>query len=125
MFESIQWHAFLRVANEQKVTKILQRFSAASGCEVVLENCERYWKDASVFDVRFNTSLQADSIADAVFRTLCICEKLVPRWTVSTPSGYRNGLWEFRGDSMNLTEGIECIYFSVDNFPDSMEETMC
>lgn len=116
MFKTIQWHAFLSVASERKVAKILERFAVDSGHEMVLQECKRYWKDAALFDVRFSTPLNSDRIADAIFRTLCICEKLTPRWTVSAPSGYDNGLWEFRGDSMNRAEGIELIYFWVDNF---------
>jgi|GEM_PF-6217171 len=62
---------------------------------------------------------------DAIFCTLHVSEKLTPRWTVSAPSSYANGLWEFRGDSMNMAEGIEMICFSVDNFLEPVRETMC
>ncbi len=125
MFETIKWHAFLRVANERKVAKILRRFGEASGHEMVLESCERYWKDTSLFDVRFFTSLQSNSIADAIFRTLGICEKLIPRWTVSAPSTYSDERWEFNGDSMNMAQGIVLIYFSIDNFAHPADEEPC
>jgi len=125
MFTAINYHAFFRVANERKVAKILARFSADSGHEVVLQECKRYWKNVALFDTYFYTPLVSDNVADAVFRTLRICEKLTPRWTVSAPSRYSSGLWEFRGDSMNMAEGIELVYFSVDNFPEPVQDTMC
>ena len=83
---------------------------------MALDSCERYWKDRTLFDVRFSSPLHADGIAQATFETLRLCQTLMGDWTVAGPYDFADGQWEFRGSSRNVAEGIVLIDFSVDNF---------
>lgn len=116
MFESIQWQAFLKVAREEKVARLLHHFSEAAEREMTLQACERHWQDKALFDVRFTSPLGAETVREAVFETLCVCRKILNAWTVSGPDSYADGQWEFRGYSMNLAQGITRINFRIDNF---------
>ncbi len=109
----------MRVADERKVAKIVERYAAASGQRITLLSCERYWKDRKLFQVEFTSPLHVESISEAVFLTLCICGRLLTNWNVAGPFGYDDGLWEFRGDAMNYAEGIEAISFTMNNFPEA------
>jgi hypothetical protein len=115
-FEKIQWRVLLRARSERKVDLFLQRVGAALGREVILERCERYWKDRRLFDLHFSSPLHVPDIRGAVFQTLLHCQVLMSHWTVTGPTQYEGGLWEFHGSSVNEATGIVMIEFRVANF---------
>ena len=119
MFKVIKWNAFMRVADERKVAKIVERYAADSGQRMTLLSCERYWKDRKLFQVEFISPLNVESVSDAIFLTLCICGRLLTNWNITGPFGYDGGLWEFNGKAGNYAEGIEMIGFSTNNFPEA------
>ena len=119
MFKVIKWKASLRVANERKVTKLLKRYAAASGQRMTLLNCERCWKDRTLFQVEFTSPLYVETISEAIFLTLCTCNNLHLNWNVTGPFGYDDGLWEFRGYTMNYAQGIESVGFCINNFAEA------
>jgi hypothetical protein len=115
-FESIQWRVLLRARSERKVDLFLQRVGAALGREVTRERCERYWKDRRLFDLHFSSPLHEPDIRSAVFQALLHCQALMPHWTVTGPTQYEGGHWEFQGSSVNEVTGIVMIEFWTANF---------
>ena len=118
MFKVIKWGATLRVANERKVAKIVERYATAIGQRMTLLGCERFRENRSLFLVEFASPLYVENISEAIFVTLCICNKMHLGWNITGPFSYDGGLWEFRGYAANHAEGIENIAFSIDNFAD-------
>jgi hypothetical protein len=98
------------------VELFLKRFGAALDREVILERCERYWKDRRLFDLHVSSPLHEPDIRDAIFQTLRLCQAIIPHWTITGPTQYEGGHWEFHGSSANEATGLVMVEFWVANF---------
>ncbi|MGO4543000.1 hypothetical protein [Paenibacillus sp. 2TAB19] len=115
MHKSIHWHAFFKVNTEEKARKLLSRFEEITETNATLTSCERYWKDSTLFDVGFSTSINEEDISHTVFLTLVIAQKLAYEWQITGPSNSESGIWEFRGlTTKTKVTGIEWIQFRIE-----------
>lgn len=112
----IEWHAFLRAQRKDKVDLFLKRAEKAFEREICLLHCEPYFKDKSLYDFTFLTSLEDKAIKDAVFTALLLCQRLKLRWIVGGPSEYEDGQWAFSGSASDKATGLELITFELSNF---------
>jgi hypothetical protein len=114
MLKCIYWHAFFQVSTKEKALKLLARFDDVCETKATLLECDRYWKDTSLYEVSFSTSLNKEDISDAVFSALITSHKLAYNWKVSGPSITETGKWEFRGlTTKTKVTGIDWIQFRL------------
>ncbi len=112
----IHWQLFLRVRTADKAKAVV------GGCAKVLANdssvveCQRYWKDKSLFRVLMTSPVVAAEVPAAVMETLQACSALAGRWVVSSPQFYEGNEWEFSGSADSPTisiPGVTHIDFQV------------
>jgi hypothetical protein len=112
----IHWLIFLRVKSKEKADRLLSRFTQAIGREITVRECERYWKDPSLFRVTLTSPLSTEELSTAVPETLQVCWRIARRWTLVAPQFYEGGHWEFSGSAISQTisiEGLTDIDFQV------------
>lgn len=115
-FEHIHWRSFLQVKSRKKADVLLQRISDALGTSLELQQCERYWKDETLYEAAFSTLLATEDVVQATFVTLCIAQKLAHHWTISGPHEYANNVWELSGYVSHVRiAGVGFTTFSVIN----------
>src|SRR5690242_15325374 len=113
------WVVFLRIKSGRKVHRLLDRFAEAIDQKIEVRECERYWKDASLFRVVMRIQLPVDELSTAVLAVLEMCWGLASRWTIVAPQVYEGERWEFSGTALPQTiaiEGLVDIDFRVWNW---------
>ena len=123
----VQWVVFMRLKSARKVNRLLDRFFAeAIGQETAVRECERYWKDPSLFRVVVTCPLPVDDLSSALLVVLPMCWRLAPRWTLGAPQAYDGDRWEFSGSAISrgiTTPGIAHIDFQACNWEQSPTES--
>lgn len=113
---NVTWYAFISAHSEQKAISVINQLSKKIGRKFIVENCEHYWKDQSLFSTKFSLQLESQSISDAMMETLVFCKSIAEKWVVSAPSDLGNGAWQFIGDALKPNDDkVNMIYFVVSN----------
>ena len=95
----IHWQLFVRVKTATKARALAERVAETLGLEARVVECERYWKDASLFRVVLASRTRTEDLAASVLETLETGAHLVRQWTVGPPQYYEGGDWEFSGSA--------------------------
>lgn len=115
MYEEIYWHAFFKANTKDSAHKLLRKFGECCETTAALVSCERYWKDNSLFDMTFTTSLKETDVSIAVFTALLTAHKLADSWNITGPYCSGSGIWEFYGlTTKTKVTGIEWIEFQIE-----------
>ncbi len=118
MRSQIRWQVFLRVSSAEKAARLLQELARALGQEIAVLECERYWKDKSLFRAAFTSPLVNGDCLPAVSETLQFCWRVARFWTIGTPQTYDEGHWEFLGGATEkdlLLPGVTQVDFQASN----------
>jgi hypothetical protein len=102
----VRWLVFLRLKSARKVNRLIDRFAEAVGQKVVVRECERYWKDQSLFRVVLTCQLPVHELSSATSAVLQMCWGLARSWTLQAPQVYEDGRWEFCGSAVSQAIGI-------------------
>lgn len=119
MIFKIIWEFYVSAKSKDKCLKVVQKTITSLGIESDLQECERYWKDKSLFKVNLKSSLHAEDIQNAVFKVLGLSSIISRRWIVGSPQNYENGKWEFAGWASSrdlICPGISEASFRLTNF---------
>ena len=119
MFSSIELTIHLRVKTKEKGERVLGWFKKAFKREVTIVNFERNHDDPDLFRVDMTTALGVNTIQEAIFESLRICEPIAMWWTVNGPTEYEGGRWEFiglaEGAQINIV-GVHAAGFTIRNW---------
>jgi hypothetical protein len=117
MFESIYWKGYFKVNSPNKVDIMLRKLEIIIGQSIFKVEAKQYWKDSSLFEVDFKTSLEVDDIEKAVFKALIISNLIGHDCYVTGPNSFEEGKWQFEGIIYKATlPGLEWIHFVLQNF---------
>ena len=119
----VRWLVFLRLNSARKVNRLLDRFAEAVGQKVVVRECERYWKDPTLFRAVVTCQLPAKDLSSAIVAVLQMCWRLGRSWTLGTPQLYEGARWEFFGSAVSPSIGImglKEIQFQAGNWEHSL-----
>jgi hypothetical protein len=119
MTARIEWQLLLRVKSPEGARSLVNQLPRATGLELGVAACERYWKDPALYRVRVTAVLRAGELAPAILEALQVCSGVARRWVVGSPECYDGGRWEFTGSALPeaLTfPGVAYADFSVRNF---------
>ncbi|MDP4145453.1 MAG: hypothetical protein Q8936_13370 [Bacillota bacterium] len=117
MFDSIYWKGYFRVSSPNKVDIMLCKLEKIIGQNIFKGECKQYWKDSSLFEAYFKTSLEVDDIEKAVFKALLISNLVGHDCYVTGPNSFKGGKWQFEGIINKATlPGLEWIHFRLQNF---------
>ena len=97
MFEQIRWTMFLKVNSKKNAEVILRRFSKTIKSEIIIIECEQYWKDNTLFRAVVTSPLGVTEIPSAVFETLQICARVAHHWMIGGPHESERNHWKFSG----------------------------
>ena len=114
--EHIRWQLFLQAKSPDKAHLIMDRLAQALNQEIHILECEKYWKDPSLFRATITTLLCSRDVASVVVETLQTGSNLAWRWSVSAPQFYLDHRWEFNGwaDAETIRiPGVSAIEFQV------------
>jgi hypothetical protein len=114
----IQWAIFLRIKAKDKARVLLDRIAQAIDQPTTVSECERYWKDESLFRATLTSPLPYPDSSTAILYTLQCCWRLGRKWWISAPEFYADQNWEFAGasdDRMLLVNGVAHIDFQAGN----------
>jgi hypothetical protein len=118
MRNQIRWQVFLNANSREKADRLLQQFARALGQEIAVLECERYWKDKSLFRATFTSPLVNEDCLAAVSETLQFCWRIARSWTIGAPQTYDGGRWEFLGGAAEkavLLPGVTEVDFQAGN----------
>lgn len=118
MSSRILWQVFLRVKSREKAHLLLKRIAQALDREFEVVECERYWKDETLFQAVFRHPLAAETGEAAVLEALRLCWRLARRWTVGSLSSYAGNRWQFEGLAVARdmkVVGVHQVFFDASN----------
>jgi hypothetical protein len=87
--------------------------------------CERYWKDPSLYRATLTSPVPPGELSTAVVETLRICSHVAGRWIVGAPQVYEGDRWEFSGSAVKATiciPGLTDVDFHVGNLATSEQQ---
>jgi hypothetical protein len=119
MFHQIEWVIFFRGQDQATADAFFHQVRAALQQDITILECERYWKDQTLFKARVTSPLGAPDLPQAVFATLCICARIAERWGIGAPRHYAGDRWRFAGGAVNDTvflEGVVMLDFEIRNY---------
>lgn len=122
----VRWLVFLRAKSARKVNRLLDRFAETIGLEIAVRECERYWKDQSLFRVVVTCQLPVNEFSAALLVVLPLCWRLARSWTLMAPQVYEGDRWEFSGSAVSQAiaiQGVTYIDFQVCNWEQSLTES--
>ena len=116
------WHVLLRVGSQSKAHLLLSRIEEQLGLAVVIDQCVRYWKDATLYEASFTTNLESiRNAAEAVYETLILAGRLGPGWSVGPPQSYADGGFSLSGWTFTpegfVVSGLVSASFHLTNAP--------
>lgn len=99
----LRWQLFLRVKSKEKAQLLVERFAQATGLEVRVRACEKYWKDQELFRVDLDSFLPGQEHETPVREMLQVGDRVARRWVVGAPQFFESGHWEFSGSALDDT----------------------
>ena len=114
----ISWHGYLRAKDPSAARALFGRMEALLQRATEELSCERYWKDAALFEARLCTPLQATTLDAAILEVMVAVGPLgawgfgVPQ-TFSDGSGSFEGMLSHSGGDRIAVPGIELLMFEV------------
>ena len=121
----VHWTVFLQAKSARKVDRLLDRFASAIGHKIAMGECERYWKEPTLFRAVVICHVPADDLSSAIGAVLQLCWQLAGSWTLGTPQIYEGERWEFSGSAVGPSiamVGLKDIYFQACNWKQSPTE---
>ena len=115
---TVKWEGHVAAKSEQKCSRVVTKLVELLGDGTQVVNFEKYWKDATLYEVSLLTTVDADEIESAVFKVLLISGRAASRWTVGVPEEYSEGIWQFQGwadDRTVVLPGVQDIHFLLTN----------
>ena len=114
----INWHGYFRAKDPATARKLFRRMETLMERPAEESRCDRYWKDAALYDARLRTSLQATTLDAAILEVMAAVAPL-GGWRFGAPQVATDGTGSFDGmlsrnggDRITITE-IELLMFDV------------
>jgi len=116
-FESIHWKAYFRINSENKVDSMIKKLEKIIEKPIKVINSQKYWKDNSLFEVHFTTSLEIEEVEKAIFEVLKTYKLIGYDCHIIGPNCYEGERWSLEGIcSRTSLSGLEWISFSIQNY---------
>ena len=113
---NIDWKFFISAKTKEKSIKIINKPFLELQISYEIGDCERYWKDKSLFIVNVKSNFKWEDIQTAIFNTLELSSFICRRWTIAPPQQFEEEKWEFRGWAINRNfnfQGIKEASFTM------------
>lgn len=118
-FENIYWKAYLKLNSESKVKLMIKKLEKVIEKPITVISSQKYWKDNSLYEVSFTTSLRIDEVEKAIFEALRTYKLLGHDCYIVGPENYEGEKWDFEGIcSRTNIPGLEWISFRIQNYDD-------
>jgi hypothetical protein len=115
-YYEMEWEVYFRTIRPEKAEKYLRKLEQALGEEIVSSSCEQWDRAKFLFRIDFTIQIETESIREAVFISLSLCQKVQPWWSVTGPSSHAGDIWEFMGRSKDEAIGVVSIGFGLKNY---------
>lgn len=117
-FDVIEWRCYIKAKSKEKVMRVIQRMENLIG-EIKVQNCKKYWKDESNFEVQFTSILNIKEKEHAVYNALQIVDNIAHSWEIAPPLEYENNRILFKGLSIHgKVPGLTWVEFIISNYED-------
>ncbi|MDI7196395.1 hypothetical protein QMM61_06725 [Leptospira santarosai] len=84
--------------------------------KIIINTCQIYWKDKTLYEVDFQISLNSQNIENSVFQSLSLAEKLGRNWYVQGPIETELNCWSFSGVCNEpIFVGLHWASFEIEN----------